>query len=126
MDIQELLKEMERQAGSVPVPMDLLSKLDESAVLEHAGNKKWLYSKTAVPNKYKHLMSISAAAALGQENCISSYVKSAIRQGISKDEIVEALLVARFVKATTVISASVEAMKLLVDQTQAENKDNQG
>lgn len=115
MNIQQLLQEMEKQAGSIPVPMDLLGKLDESAVFEHASNKKWLFDKTAVPNKYKLLMSIAAAAALGQETCINSYVKSAIRQGVGKDEIVEALLVARFVKATTVISASVGAMKMLVE-----------
>ncbi|RYL94262.1 carboxymuconolactone decarboxylase family protein [Sporolactobacillus inulinus] len=118
MNIHDLLEQMKKQSGSTPLPMKLLSQLDESAVFEHVNNKKWLYSKTAVPNKYKLLMSIAAAAALGQETCIISYVKSALIQGISKDEIVEALLTARFVKGTTVISASLEAMKLLVNQTE--------
>lgn len=115
MKIEELLAAMEKEAGARPITMELLSQLDESAVFEHASNKQWLFSKTAIPNKYKLLMSITAAAALGQENCIKTYVKSALRQGIQKDEIMEALLVARFVKATTVISASVDAMELLVE-----------
>lgn len=119
MTIEELLSAMENEGGSRPVTMELLSQLDESAVFEHASNKQWLFSKTAIPNKYKILMSITAAAALGQENCIKTYVNSALRQGIQKDEIMEALFVARFVKATTVISASVEAMKLLVEDGQS-------
>lgn len=118
MEIEELLSAMEKEAGARPVPMELLSQLDESAVFEHASNKQWLFSKTAIPNKYKLLMSITAAAALGQANCIKTYVKSALRQGIQKDEIMEAILVARFVKATTVISASVDAMKILVEDGQ--------
>lgn len=115
MKIEELLSAMEQEGGTRPVTMELLSQLDESAVFEHASNKQWLFSKTAIPNKYKLLMSITAAAALGQENCIKTYVKSALRQGIQKEEIMESLLVARFVNATTVISSSVEAMKLLVE-----------
>ena len=118
MKIEELLSAMEKEGGARPVTMELLSQLDESAVFEHASNKQWLFSKTAIPNKYKLLMSITAAAAVGQENCIKTYVKSALQQGIQKDEIMEALLVARFVNATTVISASVDAMKLLVEDGQ--------
>jgi alkylhydroperoxidase/carboxymuconolactone decarboxylase family protein YurZ len=115
MTIEELLSAMAQEAGETPIPMQLLSQLDESVVFEHASNKQWTFNKTAVPAKYKLLMSITAAAALGQENCIKTYVKSAVRNGISKDEIMEALLVARFVKATTVISASVDAMQILVE-----------
>lgn len=118
MKIEELLSAMEKEGGARPVTMELLSQLDESAVFEHASNKQWLFSKTAIPNKYKLLMSITAAAAVGQENCIKTYVKSALQQGIQKDEIMEAILVARFVNATTVISASVDAMKLLVEDGQ--------
>jgi len=115
MNIEELLATMEKEAGDKPIPMSLLSQLDESVVFEHAQNKQWLFSKNAIPGKYKLLMSITAAAALGQELCIKTYVKSAVRQGIGKDEILEALLVARFVKGTTVISASVVALEFLVD-----------
>lgn len=115
MNLEELLNQMKKESGSNPIPMELLGKIDEGAVFEHAANKKWLYSKDAIPNKYKLLMSISVAAALGQENCIKTYVNGALRQGITKEEISEALLIARFVKATTVISASVPAMELIVD-----------
>ena len=116
MKIEQLLEHMRQESGANPVPMELLSKLDESAVFEHVSNKKWLNSKTAIPNKYKHLMSIAVAAALGQEHCIKTYVKGAKHQGFTKEEIAEALLVARFVKATSVISASVPAMEALLSE----------
>ncbi|MCL4482210.1 MAG: carboxymuconolactone decarboxylase family protein [Bacteroidetes bacterium] len=58
-------------------------------------------------------MSIAISAALGSERWINQYTKGAIRKGISKEEIVETLLLARFVKGTTVMSASTEAMRLV-------------
>ena len=121
MTIQELLESMKNEGGANPVPMELLSQLDESAVFEHANNRKWIFSKTAIPANYKILMSIAVAAALGESNCIKTYVRGAKQKGVSKDEIAEALMLARFVKATTVFSASVDAMRYLVEVAPKDN-----
>lgn len=114
MNVEQLLEAMAADLGKKPETMELLSKLNEKAVFEHAANKNFAMSGEQIPPKYKLLMSIAVSAALGSEQCINNYTQVALKKGISKEEIIEALLVARFVKGTTVMSASTEAMRLLV------------
>jgi len=116
MNVEQLLQAMAADLGRKPETMELLSKLNEKAVFEHAANKNFAMSGGQIPPKYKLLMSIAISAALGSERCITQYTEVAIRKGISKEEIVESLLLARFVKGTTVMSASTEAMRLLMQK----------
>lgn len=115
MTIEQLLGAMAADLGRQPETMDLLSKLNEKAVFEHAANKNFAMSGEHLPPRYKLLMSIAISAALGSESCVNQYTEVAIRKGITKEEIVEALLLARFVKGTTVISASTAALKMLIE-----------
>lgn len=115
MTIEQLLEAMAADLGRKPETMELLSKLNEKAVFDHAANKNFAMSGEQLPPKYKLLLSIAISAALGSERCTTQYTEVAIKKGISNDEIVEALLLARFVKGTTVLSASTEAMRMLVE-----------
>ena len=114
--IDEMLKMMAEELGETPVTMEYLAKLNEKVVYEHAANKQFAMSGDKIPMKYKLLMSLAISAALGVENCIDTYTKVALRKGISHEEILESILLARFVKGTTVISTSTNAMKMVVDK----------
>ncbi len=116
MDLEQLLTKMAEELGEEPKPMKLLSQIAPDAVFEHAANKNFVFAKDAIPAKYKLLTSIAISAALGSETCTTTYVKSALRKGITRAEIAEAILLARFVKATTVVAASVPAMELLTER----------
>ena len=113
--INEMLKMMAEELGETPITMKNLAKLNEKLVFEHAANKQFAMSGDMIPPKYKLLISLAISAALGVENCIETYTKVAIRQGISAEEIMESIVLARFVKGTTVISTSTSAMNLVVD-----------
>ena len=115
MNIGQLLEAMSADLGKKPETMELLSQLSEKAVFEHVANKNFAMLGAQIPPKYKLLMSLAVSSALGSERCITQYTQVALRKGISKEEIVETLLLARFVKGTTVMSASTEAMRLLVE-----------
>jgi len=116
MSIENLLESMAADLGRKPETMELLSQLNEKAVFEHAANKNFAMSGEQIPPKYKLLMSLAISAALGSERCITQYTEVALRKGITKEEIVETLLLARFIKGTTVMSASTAAMRLLVEK----------
>jgi AhpD family alkylhydroperoxidase len=58
-------------------------------------------------------MSLAAAAAMGSEKCLNNYTNAAIKNGISKEEIVEALIITRFVKASSVMSSATDALRML-------------
>lgn len=117
MTIDQLLKAMSEEFGGEPETMKLLSKISERAVFEHAANKNFAMAGDKIPPKYKLLLSFAVAAALGSENCIKTYARVALKKGITKDELAETLMVARFVKATTVFSDSTAAMEFIANHS---------
>ncbi|OJX47144.1 MAG: hypothetical protein BGO78_16835 [Chloroflexi bacterium 44-23] len=67
----------------------------------------------AIPAKYKVLIGIAAAATAGSNTCTIMWVKMARYQGISKKEITEALMVARYMKQATVNDTANDAFSFL-------------
>ena len=51
----------------------------------------------AIPVKVKRLIAIASAVAVGCDYCVGHHVKLAYGEGISRDEIAEAILVASLV-----------------------------
>ena len=115
MSIEQLLEMMTEKMGRSPETMVLLSQVNEKAVFEHAANQNFAMSGEHIPPKYKLLINLAAAAAMGAEKCINNYTQMALRSGVSKEEIVEALLLTRFVKASSVMSSSTEALRMVVN-----------
>ena len=107
---------MEEEFGGEPIVMKKLSLLHADAVFEHAKNKNFAMGGDKIPAKYKLLMSIAVAAASGSDNCTKTYTQLARNKGISKEEIVEAILLARFIAASEVVSTAHDAMHLLLEE----------
>lgn len=66
-----------------------------------------------MPNKYKMLVGIGVAAALGSDTCTQMWTKMAQASGVSNEEIVEAMQVARFMKQATVNDTIANSLELL-------------
>ncbi len=66
-----------------------------------------------VPNKYKILVGIGVAASLGSDTCTQMWTKMAKQNGISNEEIVEAMQVARYMKQATVNDTIANSLKIL-------------
>jgi len=64
----------------------------------------------AIPLKYKLLIGIGAASVLQSETCTLMWVKQARQAGVSDEEIVEVILVARLMKMATVTDTVAEAL----------------
>ncbi len=113
--IEELLQSMENELGSEPHVMKLISKLDEDVVFEHSKNKQFAMGGKHIPMKYKLLINIAVSVALSEESCAEVYTRVARRKGVSVEEIVEAIKLARFVKATNVLNTATKALEFLVE-----------
>ena len=99
-------------------PMDLLkhfapefaeNQLQEKALIFE--NEK--YQK--VPNKYKMLVGIGVAAALGSDTCTQMWTKMAKQNGVTKEEIIEAINVARYMKQATVNDTIANSLMFLFE-----------
>lgn len=61
MNFKELMENVKKENGEIPKPIELLGQLDESLVVNHISDKKFVYAREAVPPKYKALIALSAA-----------------------------------------------------------------
>ena len=115
MDFKELMENIKKESGEVPRPLELLGQLDESLVVNHITDKKFAYSKEALPQKYKALIASSASIALDSQPCILNNTKAAKKAGASIQEIMETFAVAKFSKAATTLSSSLPALEWLIN-----------
>lgn len=97
-------------------PMELL-KLAAPEFAKHQMDERALLfdhpDYQTVPKKYKILVGIAVAAALGSDTCTQMWTKMARENGISTQEIVEAILVARYMKQATVNDTAAGSLLLI-------------
>mgnify|MGYP005848889407 CR=1 FL=1 len=114
MSVEEILKMMEKGLGEEPKPMVLMSKLVPEWIPKQAQERKYVMEELkSIPPKYKHLIMIATAAAVGCHLCTETFIKLAHRSGVTKEEIGEALLATRFALASTTFATAVEGMEYL-------------
>jgi AhpD family alkylhydroperoxidase len=97
-------------------PMELLkefapefakNQMDEKAMIFESPNYQ------AVPTKYKMLIGIASAAIIGSDTCTQMWTKMAKEKGVSNEEIIEAIMVARYMKQATVNDTVANSLKIL-------------
>lgn len=95
--------------------MVLMSKLIPEWIPQQAQERKFVMEDLKnIPPKYKHLIMIATAAAVGCHLCTETCIKLARRAGVSKEEIAEAILATRFALASTTFATAIEGMEYLV------------
>jgi len=98
-------------------PMEMLKHFAPEFAQNQMEEKSLLFENEKyrkVPNKYKMLVGIGVAAALGSDTCTQMWTKMAKSAGVSNEEIVEAMQVARYMKQATVndtIAGSLEYLE---------------
>ena len=116
LSIEELLNNMEKISGGDPRPMRILAQINPGFVYEQARSRKFIMDQPLIPEKYKHLIMIAVAAAVESEMCTTVFMRSAKIAGVSKEEIAEAVMVARQAKAATIFAAAVDGLEALLNE----------
>jgi AhpD family alkylhydroperoxidase len=99
-------------------PMDLLKEFAPEFAKNQMDEKELLFENPNyqnVPNKYKILVGIGVAAALGSDTCTQMWTKMAKQNGVTNEEIVEAIQVARYMKQATVNDTIANSLKILFE-----------
>ena len=97
-------------------PMELLKQFAPEFAENQMQEKALIFENEKyqkIPNKYKILIGIGVAAALGSDTCTQMWTKMAKQNGVSNEEIVEAMQVARYMKQATVNDTIANSLKLL-------------
>ena len=104
--------------GNQKSPMELLKHFAPEYAENQMQEKSLIFENEKyqkVPNKYKILVGIGVAAALGSETCTIMWTKMAKQNGVTNEEIVEAMQVARYMKQATVNDTIANSLKILMD-----------
>lgn len=97
-------------------PMELLKQFAPEFAENQMQEKSLIFENEKyqkVPNKYKILIGIGVAAALGSDTCTQMWTKMAKQNNVSNEEIVEAINVARYMKQATVNDTAANSLKIL-------------
>ena len=111
--VQESLEKMRKSKGKLPDFLEIMAQVTPDVFLHHLDSKDFAMHYTELPDKCKVLICLASSAALGLEKMVESFVLSAKKHEIPYEEIVHAILLARFVKSSSVFGESMEALKLL-------------
>ena len=112
--VGQILKMMAENLGEEPHPMVLMSKVLPEWIPKQAQERKFVFDLPRIPAKYKHLIMIAVASAVSSHLCTETFIKIAKRSGVSKEEIGEAIIAARFALASTVFATATEGLEYLV------------
>jgi alkylhydroperoxidase/carboxymuconolactone decarboxylase family protein YurZ len=115
-NIEQILKMMSDNLGEEPRPMVLMSKVLPEWVPKQAQERKFVFDLPHIPAKYKHLIMIAVASAVSSHMCTETFIKIAKRADVSKEEIGEAIIAARFALASTIFASSTEGLEYLVSK----------
>jgi AhpD family alkylhydroperoxidase len=97
-------------------PMQLLGRVSSEGArtyMEHRAAIMDNPALAALPLQVKLLIGIGVAAALQSSRCTLMWAKQARQAGVSDEQMVEAVLVARLMKAATVNDAAADALAWL-------------
>ena len=97
-------------------PMELLKHFAPEFAENQMQEKALIFENEKyqkVPNKYKMLVGIGVASALGSDTCTQMWTKMAKQNGVSNEEIVEAMQVSRYMKQATVNDTIANSLKIL-------------
>lgn len=111
--VEQILRLMAENLGEEPRPMVLMSKVLPEWIPKQAQERKFVFDLPHIPPKYKHLIMVAVAAAVSSHLCTETFIKIAKRAGVSKEEIGEAIIAARFALASTVFASATEGLEYL-------------
>lgn len=113
--VEQVLQGMAAQMGKTPEVMELLAQIKPELVVENARNKRFANEDNSIPEKYRNLITIATVAGSGTPTCLKTQIGLALRMGATPTEIADTLVLARLALASTVLSNSLEGLRLLAD-----------
>jgi len=89
--------------GRIPLIFERMAERPE-VLVSHLLYKTAVLKTSSLEPKYVELISIAVSAALRCNHCTDYHVQAAIRKGATKDEILEAILIAGLTSQSTVLA----------------------
>ena len=106
----EMLDKMKAKRTEVPAFLEYLAHELPDIFVRHQEDKYFAMHYGNLPEKVKVLICLAVCAALGEEEMVHSYLHAGRDHGATEEELLQAILLARFVKASAALKTGTEAM----------------
>jgi AhpD family alkylhydroperoxidase len=106
---KEILANIARENGWIPNPLKLMENRPGTVqtFMEH---KARIFNGGPLNKKEQVLISLAVAAAIRSEHCMNVNAEEAKKEGINKDEIVQALLITSLMVGNSLLHIAYKAM----------------
>jgi 4-carboxymuconolactone decarboxylase len=106
----EISAQAEEMLGKVPFLFGYLNERPESFVLNMLGDF-YTARPASMDIQTAEIATIAAAAALGADACLKMHIRVALEAGVSRDQILDTLLIAGLIGKTSVLTASLRTLR---------------
>lgn len=113
MEHEELLESMKEKLGFTPHILETLGELDPGFLRKYNRCNQKILSDGALPAKVKILMALAVVASKQCERCTVVQMQSALKNGATKEEIMETMDVIFITSGAPAVAACREALKLI-------------
>jgi AhpD family alkylhydroperoxidase len=113
LEHKELLESMSEKLGFTPNILEILGELDGESLKKYNRCNKKLLSDGALPAKTKILVALAVVASKQCERCTVVQMQSALKNGATKEEILELMDVIFITSGAPAVAACRDALKLL-------------
>ena len=113
LEHEELLESMSEKLGFTPHILGIIGELDSESLKKYNRCNKKLLSDGALPAKTKILVALAVVASKQCERCTVVQMQSALKNGATKEEIMELMDVIFITSGAPAVAACRDALKLL-------------
>lgn len=110
---EELIENMSEKLGFTPQILETLGELDPEFLHKYKRCDHKLLSDGALPAKVKILIALAVVASKQCERCTVVQMQSALKNGATKEEIMEVMDVIFITSGAPAVAACRDALKLL-------------
>lgn len=90
---EDCLQKIEEESGAVPLIFRRMAERPE-VLLSHLLYKTAVAETSSLDPKYVELISLAVSAALNCSHCVEYHMRTALKKGASREEILEVILIA--------------------------------
>lgn len=110
---EELIEKMSEKLGFTPQILETLGELDPEFLHKYKRCDHKLLSDGALPAKVKIMIALAVVASKQCERCTVVQMQSALKNGATKEEIMEVMDVLFITSGAPAVAACRDALKLL-------------
>ena len=117
----EIVEDVEKMLGVVPFIFSILRDRPETFALSAVADYR-ISRPSSLDAKTAELVAVAAAAGAGADSCLKVHMGAALKEGASRDEILDVLQIAAMIGKTRVLASSLRQFREVCGKEQGAGK----